>query len=273
MKEYPQENRHMMRALYTSATGMMAMQTNMDVISNNLANVNTTGFKHSRADFQDLMSQEMRPAGASVADGVTTPTGMEIGLGVKPASTETMFDQGTLQNTGNPLDVAIQGNGFFQVLLPNGTTGYTRDGSFSQDSQGRLVTASGYAVQPEITIPSDATSVSIGSDGTVQVTTGTSTTPSTVGQIQLASFSNVGGLENIGGNNFEQTAASGTPTTGTAGQNGFGTLSSEMLEGSNVQIVQEMVSMITAQRAYETNSKAIQTADQMLQTANQLSTP
>ncbi len=262
----------MMRALYTAATGMMAQQTNMDVISNNLANVNTTGFKHSRANFQDLMSQEMRPAGATVADGVTTPTGLEVGLGVKPSSTETMFDQGTFQNTGNQYDVAIQGNGFFQVLLPSGATGYTRDGSFNVDSQGKLVTSSGYAVQPEITIPTDATAVSIGGDGTVQVTTASSTTPQTVGQIQLANFSNPAGLENIGENNFAPTAASGTPVTGTAGQNGFGTLSQGMLEGSNVQIVQEMVNMITAQRAYETNSKAIQTASQMLQTANQLVT-
>ena len=262
----------MMRALYTAATGMMAQQTNMDVISNNLANVNTTGFKHSRANFQDLMSQEMRPAGATVADGVTTPTGLEIGLGVQPSSTETMFDQGTLQNTGNQFDVAIQGNGFLQVLLPSGSTGYTRDGSLNVDSQGRLVNASGYAVQPEITIPTDATAVSIGGDGTVQVTTAGSTTPQTVGQIQLATFSNPAGLENIGGNNFAPTAASGTAVTGTAGQNGFGPLSQGMLEGSNVQIVQEMVNMITAQRAYETNSKAISTADQMLQTANQLVT-
>jgi flagellar basal-body rod protein FlgG len=260
----------MMRALYSAATGMMAQQTNMDVISNNLANVNTTGFKHSRANFQDLMSQELRPAGATVADGVTTPTGLEIGLGVKPSSTETMFDQGTLQNTGNPLDVAIQGNGFYQVLLPDGTTGYTRDGSFNVDSQGRLVTSSGYAVQPEITIPANTTSVSIGGDGTVSVEQAGSTQLQTVGQIQLANFSNPAGLENLGGNNFGQTAASGTATTGTAGQNGFGTISQGMLEGSNVQIVQEMVNMITAQRAYETNSKAIQTADQMLQTVNQL---
>ena len=259
----------MMRALYSAATGMMAQQFNMDVISNNLANVNTTGFKHARADFQDLMSQELRPAGATVADGVTTPTGLEVGLGVKPAATETMFDQGTLQNTGNPMDVAIQGSGFFKVLLPDGTTGYSRDGSFKLDNQGKLVNSSGYAIQPEITIPANST-VNIGEDGTVSVQQAGSAQQQVVGQITLTNFSNPAGLENIGGNNFVATAASGSPTDGTAGQNGYGTISQGMLEGSNVQIVQEMVNMITAQRAYETNSKAIQTADQMLQTANQL---
>ena len=259
----------MMRALYTAATGMMAQQTNMDVISNNLANVNTVGFKHSRADFQDLMYQELRPAGAPVADGVTTPTGLQIGLGVKPAATETMFDQGTFQNTGNPLDVAIQGSGFFKVLLPDGSYGYSRDGSFKEDAQGKLVNSSGYAIQPEITIPAGST-VSIGEDGTVSVTTGASTQTQTIGQITLTNFSNPAGLENRGGNIFVQTPASGSPTDGTAGQNGLGSLSQNMLEGSNVQIVQEMVNMITAQRAYETNSKAITTASSMLNTANQL---
>jgi flagellar basal-body rod protein FlgG len=261
----------MMRALYTAATGMMAQQFNMDVISNNLANVNTVGFKHARANFQDLMYQEMRPAGATVADGVTTPTGLEVGLGVKPAATETMFDQGTFQNTGEPLDVAIQGNGFYKVLLPNGTTAYTRDGSFELNSQGVLVNSSGYAVQPEITIPANA-QVSIGEDGTVSVVQGTSTTPQTIGQITLTNFTNPAGLESIGDNNFAETAASGAATDGTAGQNGYGTLAQGTLEMSNVQIVEEMVNMITAQRAYETNSTAIQTCDQMLQTANQLVT-
>ena len=261
----------MMRALYSAATGMMAQQTNMDVISNNLANVNTVGFKHSRADFQDLMYQEMRPAGAAVADGVTTPTGLEIGLGVKPAATETMFDPGSIQITGNALDTAIQGNGFYQVLLPDGSTGYTRDGSFKMDSQGKLVNSDGYAIQPEITIPSGS-QVSIGADGTVSVVQGSNTQPQTIGKIALTNFSNPAGLEHIGGNNFKETAASGAPVTGTAGQNGFGTLAQGSLEMSNVQIVQEMVNMITAQRAYETNSKAIQTADQMLATANQLRT-
>jgi flagellar basal-body rod protein FlgG len=260
----------MMRALYTAATGMDAQQLNMDVISNNLANVNTVGFKHSRADFQDLLYQEMRPAGAPVADGVQYPTPLEVGLGVAPGSTETLFDQGTFEETGNNLDVAIQGLGFFTVLLPSGSYGYTRDGSFKLDSQGRLVNSSGYAVQPEITIPASATSVSIGEDGTVSVIEGNSTTPQTIGQLSLTTFPNPAGLAQIGGNNFGETAASGSPAIGVAGQSGLGTLAQGTLEMSNVQIVQEMVNMITAQRAYEVNSKAIQTCDDMLADADQL---
>ena len=260
----------MMRALYTSATGMMAQQLNMDVIANNLANVNTVGFKRSRADFQDLLYQEMRPAGAPLAQGAQSPTGLEVGLGVKPGATETMFDQGTLQNTGNPLDVGIQGDGFYKVLLPDGTNGYTRDGSFKRDSQGKLVNSDGDAIQPEITIPADASQITIGTDGTVSITRGGSNTPESVGKLTLTRFSNPAGLEHLGGNNFRETAASGSPTDGTPGQAGFGSLSQGILEMSNVQIVQEMVNMITAQRAYEVNSKAIQTSDDMLQTANQL---
>ena len=260
----------MMRALYTAATGMMAQQLNMDVTANNLANVNTAGFKHSRADFQDLLYQEMRPAGTQVADGAQTPTGIEVGLGVKPAATETMFEQGTFQNTGNPLDVAIEGDGFYKVLLPDGSSGYTRDGAFKKDSQGKIVNSDGYAIQPEITLPADSTSISVGKDGTVSVIRGDGKAPETVGKITLSRFANNAGLEHIGGNNFRETAASGAPTDGTAGQAGFGTLAGGILEMSNVQIVQEMVNMITAQRAYEVNSKAIQTADEMLSTANQL---
>ncbi|BDI28305.1 flagellar basal-body rod protein FlgG [Capsulimonas corticalis] len=260
----------MMRALYTSATGMMAQQLNMDVIANNLANVNTTGFKRSRADFQDLLYQEMRPAGTVVAQGAQAPTGVEVGLGVKTGATETMFDQGTFQNTGNKLDVAIEGDGFYKVLLPDGSTGYTRDGAFKRDSQGKLVNSDGMAIQPEITIPSTATDIAIGKDGTVSVTEAGNSTPQTIGKITLTQFSNPAGLKHLGGNNFAATDASGSPVDGTAGQGGFGTLSQGILEMSNVQIVQEMVNMITAQRAYETNSKSIQTADEMLQTANQL---
>jgi flagellar basal-body rod protein FlgG len=260
----------MMRALYTSATGMEAQQLNMDVIANNLANVNTNGFKRSRADFQDLIYQEMRPAGSTVAQGAQVPTGIEVGLGVKPGATETMFDEGTFQNTGNKLDVAIEGSGFFKVLLPDGTTGFTRDGSFKMDSQGKMVNSDGFALQPEITIPPNVTDISIGKDGTVSVTQASSTAPQTIGKITLTEFSNPAGLMHIGGNNYQETAASGSPVDGTAGQGGYGTLSQGFLELSNVQIVQEMVNMITAQRAYEVNSKSIQTADNMLSTANQL---
>jgi flagellar basal-body rod protein FlgG len=260
----------MMRALFTSATGMMAQQLNMDVISNNLANVNTVGFKDSRADFQDLLYQQISPAGSTTAQGAESPTGIQVGLGVRPAATETMFEEGQIQNTSNPTDVAIQGTGFFNILMPDGTTGYSRDGSFKMDSQGKLVNSDGYALQPEIVIPSDAQSITIGTDGTVSVLRGTSTTPTQVGQITLTNFINPAGLTNIGGNVFRATAASGNPQTGTAGQAGFGTLAQGELEMSNVSIVNEMVNMIVAQRAYETNSKAIQTCDQMLSDANQL---
>ena len=260
----------MMRSLYTAATGMQAQQLNMDVIANNLANVNTVGFKKSRADFQDLLYQEMRPAGATVAQGATSPTGLEVGLGVKPGTTETMFEQGTLQNTGNKTDVAIEGEGFYKVLLPDGTNGYTRDGAFKRDGQGKLVNSDGMALQPEIAIPADATDIAIGKDGTVNITRGTSTTPENIGKITLTRFSNPAGLQHLGGNNYRETPASGNPTDGTPGQAGFGQLAQGTLEMSNVQIVQEMVNMITAQRAYEVNSKAIQTSDEMLQTANQL---
>jgi flagellar basal-body rod protein FlgG len=260
----------MMRALFTAATGMMAQQLNMDVISNNLANVNTVGFKDQRADFQDLLYQEIQPAGAEVAQGAQAPTGLQVGLGVRPASTETMFEEGQLQNTGNPYDVAITGSGFFQVLLPDGTTGYTRDGSFKMDSQGKLVNSSGYALQPEIVIPASATSVTIGTDGTVSVIEGGQQNPQTVGQITLSNFINPAGLTNIGGNVYLQTAASGNAQTGTAGTAGYGQIQQDTLEMSNVQIVQEMVNMIVAQRAYEVDSKAIQAADDMLNTANQL---
>ena len=261
----------MMRALYSAATGMEAQQLNMDVISNNLANVNTTGFKGSRAEFQDLLYQEIQPAGATVAQGAQRPVPIEVGLGVQTGSTETMFSEGNMQNTGNQLDVAISGpNGFYQVLLPDGTTGYTRDGSFKMDSEGNLVNSNGYQIQPQITIPANATNISIGADGTVSATVPGSTTPSTLGQLKLATFPNPAGLSQIGGNNFAPTAASGTPSVVTPGTSGTGTLSQGNLEMSNVQIVQEMVNMITAQRAYEVNSKAISTADSMLSTANNM---
>ncbi len=260
----------MMRALFTSATGMMAQQFNMDVISNNLANVNTVGFKSARADFQDLLYQQIQPAGATVSQGAQSPTGIQVGLGVRTASTETMFGEGDLQTTGNPLDTAIEGSGFYSVLLPDGTTGYTRDGSFKMNSQGQIVNSSGYAIQPEIVIPSNATNITIGSDGTVSANIGGQVAPTSLGQITLTNFVNNAGLESAGGNIFKPTAASGSPQAGVAGTAGYGTLQQDTLEMSNVSIVNEMVSMIVAQRAYETNSKAIQTCDDMLNTANQL---
>jgi flagellar basal-body rod protein FlgG len=260
----------MMRALFTSATGMTAQQFNMDVISNNLANVNTAGFKGSRADFQDLLYQTLRTAGAPIAQGAQSPTGMQVGLGVRSAATETMFTQGQMKTTDNAYDVAIQGSGFFKVLLPDGTTGYTRDGSFKMDSQGKLVNSLGYALQPEIVIPADATGITIGTDGTVSVQRAGAATVTQVGQITIARFINPAGLTSVGGNLFKVTPASGDPQDGTPGQAGYGTLAQGLLEMSNVQIVQQMVDMIVAQRAYEVNSKAIQASDEMLNTVNQL---
>jgi len=260
----------MMRALFTAATGMMAQQFNMDVISNNLANVNTVGFKSARADFQDLLYQQIQAAGATVSQGAQSPTGIQVGLGVRTASTETMFGEGEMQTTNNPLDAAIEGDGFYQVLLPDGTTGYSRDGSFKMNSQGQLVNSTGYALQPEIVIPSNATNITIGTDGTVSANVGGQVNPTTLGQITLARFVNNAGLTSIGGNLFKPSAASGDAQVGTAGSAGYGTLQQDTLEMSNVSIVNEMVNMIVAQRAYEVNSKAIQACDDMLNTANQL---
>ncbi len=261
----------MMRALFTSATGMMAQQFNMDVISNNLANVNTVGFKSARADFQDLLYQQIQPAGATISQGAESPTGTQVGLGVRTASTETMFGEGELQTTNaGSLDTAIEGDGFYQVLLPDGSTGYTRDGSFKMNSQGQIVNSSGDAVQPEITIPANATNITIGTDGTVSASVGGQNTPTTLGQITLARFVNNPGLMSMGGNVFKPTAASGPAQVGVAGTAGYGTLMQGTLEMSNVSIVNEMVNMIVAQRAYEVNSKAIQACDDMLNTANQL---
>jgi len=259
-----------MRALYSSATGMMAQQLNLDVISNNLANVNTTGFKRSRADFQDLLYQQIRPAGVTVAQGAQRPVGLEVGLGVQPGTTETLFDEGTLQNTGNQLDVAINGQGFLQVQMPDGTTAYTRDGSLHLDNQGQIVTSSGYAVQPAITIPTNAQSITIGNDGIVTVTQPGQANATQVGTLQLANFINPAGLESKGENLYMETQASGSPTTSTPGNNGMGTISQGYVETSNVNVVEELVNMIQTQRAYEINSKAVETSDQMLQRLGQL---
>lgn len=260
----------MIRALWTAATGMQGQQTNIDVIANNLANVNTVGFKRSRADFEDLIYQTLKEAGVNTTSNTVEPTGIQIGLGAQLADVSKNFMQGSLQETGNPLDLAIQGNGFFQITMPDGTIAYTRAGSFKLDNNGRIVTPDGYPLSPEITVPQDTTAISVGNDGTISVLEAGQTTPTQLGQIQLAFFANPAGLKAIGQNLFQQTVSSGTPTLGTPGINGLGTINQGYLEQSNVSVVQEMVDMIAAQRAYETNAKVIQTSDQMLQTANNL---
>ena len=260
----------MINSLWISKTGMEAQQTQLDVISNNLANVSTNGFKRANAVFEDLIYQNLRQVGANSTEQSQLPTGLQIGLGVRTVATSRSFAQGSLQQTTNKLDVAIKGNGFFTVTLPDGTNGYTRDGSFQVDSQGRLVTSAGYPVATGITIPANALSVSISGDGTVSAQIPGNTAPQPVGTITLANFINPPGLEPKGGNLYAETVASGTPQTGTPGLNGLGGLMQGFVETSNVNVVQELVSMIQTQRAYELNSKAIQTSDQMLQKLGQL---
>ena len=260
----------MIRSLWIAKTGLDAQQTQMDVISNNLANVSTSGFKRSRAVFEDLLYQTLRQPGAQSSEQTQLPSGLQVGTGVKPVATERIFTQGNLQQTGNSRDVAIQGDGFFQVLMPDGNTAYTRDGSFQTDANGQLVTASGYAVQPAITIPADAQSLTIARDGTVSVTQPGSATPTTVGSLQLATFMNPAGLQSLGENLYAETAASGTASSNAPGSNGAGVLNQYYVETSNVNVVEELVNMIQTQRAYEINSKAIQTSDQMLQRLAQL---
>lgn len=260
----------MMRSLWTAASGMIAQQFNIDSIANNLANVNTVGFKRSRVDFQDLLYQTVRYAGSPVSAGAQLPTGIQVGHGVRPVSTERIFTTGTFKQTDNPLDLLIEGDGFFQVLLPDGTTAYTRDGALKIDGQGRLVTSDGFTLQPEITIPADAVSINVGTDGTVTVLVSGSNQPQNLGQIRLARFINPAGLRSLGRNLFAATAASGAPQEGTPGLDGLGNIAQGYLEMSNVQVVEEMVNMILAQRAYEVNSRAIQASDEMLQTANNL---
>jgi len=249
---------------------MMAQQLNLDVVANNLANVNTTGFKRSVAQFQDLLYQSLRIPGAVSGNGGQLPTGTQIGLGVSGGTTRHIFTQGTLQQTGGDYDIAIKGEGFLRVLLPDGTTAYTRDGALNIDAQGRLVTADGYPIQPEIIIPPDKTSIAISPDGTVSVTRPGQTNAEQIGQIQLTRFVNPAGLTSLGSNLLRQSPASGDPVDDTPGQNGLGTLVHRMVETANVEVVEEMIRMITIQRAYESNSKAIQTADEMLQGANSL---
>ncbi|WP_024931114.1 flagellar basal-body rod protein FlgG [Methylophilus sp. OH31] len=260
----------MIRSLWISKTGLDAQQMQMDVISNNLANVSTSGFKKSRAVFEDLLYQNIRQVGSQSSQQSQLPSGLQLGTGVKPVATERIFTQGNLQQTSNDKDVAIQGQGFFQILMPDGTTAYTRDGSFQVDSQGQLVTASGFPVQPAITIPANAQSLSIGRDGVVSITTPNSTATTQIGQIQLATFINPAGMQAKGENLFVETTASGNPNTNTPGTNGAGLLSQGYVETSNVNVVEELVSMIQTQRAYEINSKAITTSDQMLQKLSQM---
>ncbi|MDE1981656.1 MAG: flagellar basal-body rod protein FlgG [Betaproteobacteria bacterium] len=260
----------MQRSLWIAKTGLEAQQTQMDVISNNLANVGTNGFKKSRAVFQDLLYQNISQPGAQSSQQTVIPSGLQLGTGVRPVATERIMTQGNLQQTGNPLDVAINGAGFFQVLMPDGTTAYTRDGSFQTDNQGNLVTSSGYQIQPAITVPLNATSVTIGRDGTVSATQAGVVTPLQVGSIQLATFVNPTNLQSLGENLYAQTQSSGPPNLNTPGLNGTGLLNQGYVETSNVSVVEELVNMIETQRAYEINSKAVQTSDQMLQTLSQL---
>jgi flagellar basal-body rod protein FlgG len=260
----------MIRSLWIAKTGLDAQQMNMDVVSNNLANVSTTGFKRSRAVFEDLLYQTLRQPGAKSSQQSEIPSGLQLGTGVRPIATERIFLQGNLTQTGNPLDVAIQGNGFFQITLPDGTTAYTRDGSFQVNSQGQLVTASGYTVVPAITIPADTLSITISRDGIVTVQQAGSTAPTQIGQLQLASFINPAGLQSTGENLYLETAASGAPSTNTPGTNGLGVLNQAYLETSNVNVAEELVNMIQAQRAFEMNSRAVTASDQMLQTLTRM---
>jgi flagellar basal-body rod protein FlgG len=260
----------MIRSMWAAASGMQAQTMNIDVIANNLANVGTTGYKRSRAEFQDLLYETMQPPGGSTSENTQAPTGIQLGHGVRPVAVAKNFTEGELQMTKNELDLAIEGNGFFQVTMPNGTTAYTRAGAFKLDKDGRIVTPDGFLLNPELSVPSDAITLSVGMDGTVSVLQAGNSTPRQLGTIQLARFTNSAGLQSMGKNLFVPTDASGTAITGTAGENNFGTIAQGFLETSNVSVVDEMVNMITAQRAYETNSKVVQASDDMLQTANNL---
>ncbi len=259
----------MQPALWIAKTGLDGQSTRMSVIANNLANVSTTGYKRGRPVFNDTLYQTVRQPGASSSSDTLLPSGLMLGTGVRTVATEKIFTQGNLLKTDNSLDMAIQGRGFFQILKPDGTTAYTRDGTFSMDDQGRIVTPSGYELQPGITVPNQTISLTVGTDGTVSALVAGNTSPTQVGNIELADFINPTGLQPIGDNLFLETAASGTATTGTPGLDGLGTLIQGSLESSNVNVVEELVNMIETQRAFEMNSKAIDTTDQMLQFADQ----
>jgi flagellar basal-body rod protein FlgG len=260
----------MIRALYTAASGMNAQQANIDNIANNLSNVNTTGFKKSRVEFEDLVYQQAKAAGSPTSTTGESPTGMEFGLGTRPIATARNFQTGNLRATNAPMDLAIEGAGFFQVNLPDGQIAYTRSGNLHLNSEGLLVTNEGHAIQPQISIPPNATSVSISKDGIVSVTIQGQIAAQEVGTLELATFQNQAGLKAVGGNLFLNTTASGEPTTGTPGLDGIGTVAQGFLEESNVSIVEEMVNMILAQRAYEANSKVVRTSDEMLSQVNNM---
>ncbi len=260
------------RALKTAATGMYAQQLNVDAIANNLANVNTTSFKSTRVEFQDLMYETLRATGVPDQQGGTPPAELQVGDGTVPSSTTRNFGQGDLTPTQNQLDFAVQGDGFFRVRMPDGSEAYTRDGSFKISGDGNMVTSDGYLVEPGFTLPQDTTGIQVGVDGTVQATVSGQTTPVTLGQLELAKFINPDGLHAVGSNLYKETVASGTPILGNPNSTGFGTIQQGYLESSNVSIVNEMVKMIEAERAYELNSKAVQTANNMMQLANNLKT-
>lgn len=259
----------MLRALWTAASGMSAQQLNVDTIANNLANVNTAGFKKLRVDYQDLYYQTLKEPGAS-EDGGVSPTGLEVGMGTYPVSTQKIFTPGDLENTENPLDLAIEGAGFFQVSLPDGSKAYSRSGTFRLDAEGRVVTADGYLLEPALTVPADTQEITVSLDGTVSAKSAASPVPAVIGNLELATFSNPPGLKSLGHSLYAETAASGAPLAGTPGAQGVGSVRQGMLEMSNVRVVDEMVNMITAQRAYELSSKAIQTADEMIRLSNNL---
>ncbi|MBK7947268.1 MAG: flagellar basal-body rod protein FlgG [Deltaproteobacteria bacterium] len=261
----------MMRALFTAATGMEAQQSQIDTIANNIANVSTTGFKRSRTEFQDLFYETLRAPGAAGTDGSILPTGVQVGHGVQLAAVNTIYSAGDRVNTGNPLDLAIEGTGFFQILRPTGETVYTRDGTFKLDANGNVVTSLGYQLIPNIAVPPDTLSVTVLPDGTVNATQAGQTQPTNLGQVQLARFANPSGLRSAGYNLLEATQASGDPQTGIPQQDGFGNISAGFLEGSNVQVAEELVQMILAQRAFEVSSRVIQAGDEMLRVAAQLS--
>jgi len=261
----------MIRALWTASTGLQAQQLNIDVVANNLANVNTTGFKRDRADFQDLLYQVHKMPGTATSGDTEVPTGVQVGHGSRIVAVQKIHQQGDFQQTLNELDMTIEGNGFFQITKPDGETAFTRAGAFKLDSEGTIVTSDGYSLEPEITIPDDTTNISIGPDGTVTVIqAGDGAAPTEVGNIETAMFPNEAGLLNIGRNLYMPTEASGSETTGTPGEDGFGTIAQGFLEMSNVNVAEEMVNMIVSQRAYEMNSKVIQTSDDMLRTAASL---